>query len=467
MSRKVDVAIIGAGTAGLNAMGQVRRAKKSFVLINGGELGTTCARVGCMPSKAFIQIADTFHGKSLFNRFGIEGGSGLSVDTEDAMEHVRGIRDLLVDRVMQGSTDELDEEQFIDGYARFVDQNHLEVNGETIEADSVVIACGSTPVMPEAWKSLGDRVWTTDTFFEQESLPQSVAVIGLGVIGLELGQAMSRLGIDVNGFDALSTVSGLTDDAVSRVVINVIGKEFPLHLGHSAQLSESGEKLRVTAGDVSIEVDAVLASLGRRPALDSLGLENLGLALDQRGVPKYNSNTLQIGESSIYMAGDVNGDLAILHEAGEEGRIAGLNASSANVRAFQRKVPLAITFCDPNIISVGQNWADLKDDDEIIVGEMPMGPIGRALIMGKNKGLIRIYARKSDGLILGAAMMAAKGENLAHSLAWAIQQEMTIHQMLQMPYYHPVLEEAVQATLQRMLPSVDEQTDLPAGLRLL
>ncbi len=467
MSRKVDVAIIGAGTAGLNAMGQVRRAKKSFVLINGGELGTTCARVGCMPSKAFIQIADTFHGKSLFNRFGIEGGSGLSVDTEDAMEHVRGIRDLLVDRVMQGSTDELDEEQFIDGYARFVDQNHLEINGETIEANSIVIACGSTPVMPEVWKSLGDRVWTTDTFFEQESLPQSVAVIGLGVIGLELGQAMSRLGIEVNGFDALSTVSGLTDDAVSRVAINVIGKEFPLHLGHSAQLSESGDKLRVTAGDVSIEVDAVLASLGRRPALDSLGLENLGLALDERGVPKYNSNTMQIGESSIYMAGDVNGDLAILHEAGEEGRIAGLNAAGANVRAFQRKVPLAITFCDPNIISVGQNWADLKDDDEVIVGEMPMGPIGRALIMGKNKGLIRIYARKSDGLILGAAMMAAKGENLAHSLAWAIQQEMTIHQMLQMPYYHPVLEEAVQATLQRMLPSVDEQTDLPAGLRLL
>lgn len=467
MNRKVDVAIIGAGTAGLNAMGQARRAGKTFVLINGGELGTTCARVGCMPSKALIQVADQLHGRSLFDRFGIEGGDDLSVNSEDAMEHVRDIRDLLVDRVLDGSTDTLDDSQFIEGYATFIDQNHLSVNGESIEANAIVIANGSRPVLPKKWLEFSDKIVTTDDFFELEVLPESMAVIGLGVIGLELGQALSRLGVSVSGFDAVNAIAGLTDEAVNKVAVNVIGKDFPLYLGAPAEVSAEGDKLRVSAGEHSVLVDKVLASLGRRPNIDNLDLTKLDLSLDDRGVPIYNPSTMQIANTRLFIAGDTNADLAILHEAAEEGRIAGVNACRDDVLAFQRKTPLGITFCDPNIVTVGKSWAELSDDDSVVVGEMPMGPVGRALIMGKNKGLIRLYARKADGLLLGASMMAAKGENLAHLLAWSIQQGMTVHQMLQMPYYHPVLEEAVQATLQKILPLLDYKTDLPADLQPL
>ena len=109
MERNVDVAIIGAGTAGLSAMSQVRQAKKDFVLINGGELGTTCARVGCMPSKALIQVAHDLHRREIFEREGIEGGAGLSVNLPDALEHVRDLRDILVDRVLANSTDQMGE----------------------------------------------------------------------------------------------------------------------------------------------------------------------------------------------------------------------------------------------------------------------------------------------------------------------------------------------------------------------
>ena len=189
-------------------------------------------------------------------------------------------------------------------------------------------------------KHLAIGVLTTDTFFELEELPDSVAVIGLGVIGLELGQAMARLDIKVAGFDALENIAGLDDEVVNRTAVDTLGKEFPLHLGQPATISESGDKLLVSAGDVSVEVDAVLASLGRRPNLDRLALENLGQPLDQRGLPEYNPNTMQIGDTSVFFAGDINGDLAILHEAGEEGRIAGLNAASDTIRAFRRKTPL-------------------------------------------------------------------------------------------------------------------------------
>ncbi len=465
MNIKVNVAIIGGGSAGLNVMGQARRAGKTFVLINGGELGTTCARIGCMPSKVFIQIADAYHARNQFSRFGIEGKESVSLDIEDAMEHVRDIRDLLVDRVLEGSTDELDDEQLIDGYAKFVDANTLEVNGQMIEADNIVIANGSRPIVPSVWEQFGDKILTSDSLFELESLPESIAVVGLGVIGLELGQALARMGVKVTGFDAVESISGLTDDAVNKAAITLIEKEFPMHLGQPADVTQIGNKLEITAGDISIEVDAVLACMGRIPNTDNLNLNVLNTELDDRGVPLFNEATMQIGDLSVYIAGDANGDRPILHEAGEEGRIAGLNASNDEVLSFIRKTPMAITFCDPNIITVGSAWADLKDDENVVVGEMPLGPLGRALIMGKNKGLVRIYARKTDGRLLGASMVSPKGENLAHLLAWAIQQQLTVHEALQMPFYHPVVEEIVQSALHRLLPQVEIKTDLPIDLR--
>lgn len=463
MTKKIDVAIIGSGTTGLNAMGQVRRAGKSFVLINGGELGTTCARVGCMPSKAFIQVAEDFHRRHVFERHAIEGGGDLAIEVEELMEHVRGLRDIFVDRVMGGSTDELDEE-FIEGYAQIVAPNRLKVGDIEIEAESIIIATGSTPIMPAAWRELGDRIITTDDFFEQASLPESMAVIGMGVIGLELGQALSRIGVSVTGIDALEHISGLTDPVVNKTAIDLMEQEFPIWFGQPAELSATGDKLRVRAGENEIEVDKALVSIGRTPNLSGLGLENLGVTLDDRGLPDYDPQTMQIGDLPVYLAGDVNADLPILHEAGEEGKIAGYNAAHQGVKKFQRKTFLGITFCDPNIVVVGTPWSELEGRDDVVVAEMPMGPVGRALIMAKNKGVIRVYAEKQSGRLLGGAMIAIKGESLGHLLAWAIQQKMTVNDALQMPFYHPVIEEALQGALNMLLAQVNDQPDIPVGL---
>lgn len=193
MDVNTDVAIIGAGTAGLAALAKVRKAGKNFVLIDGGELGTTCARVGCMPSKAAIQVAEDFHRRHRFQRIGIEGRDALRLDSAEALEHVRDLRDIFVDRVLAGTTDEMGE-AFIQGWARFIEPTVLDVDGRVIRADKVVIATGSRPFVPEAWKSFADWILTSDTIFEQETIPESVAVIGLGAIGMELGQALHRMG---------------------------------------------------------------------------------------------------------------------------------------------------------------------------------------------------------------------------------------------------------------------------------
>jgi len=385
--KKVDIVIIGAGSAGLYALGKVKASGKSFVLINGGEAGTTCARVGCMPSKALIQAAEIFHSRKQMPRYGIEGGGDLQLDNEEVLEHVQDLRDTFVDRVLANSTDQMSDELFIEGYAKFIDKNLIEVNGQRIHADKFIIATGSRPIVPSAWQKLGDKVLTTDQVFELEQLPNSIAVIGLGVIGLEIGQSLARLGVDVTGFDMLDHIGGISDPEINQAAIEVLSREFPLHLAAPAEITEEGDKLRVTAGDQSILVEKVLASLGRQPNLDNLKLERAGISLKTGDTLDYNPNTMQIGTSPLFLAGDVNSERPLLHEAGDEGRIAGLNAGQDEIVSFKRKTPIAINFCDPNICSIGMRWSEL-DSERTAIGEVKMAPVGRALIMGKNRGMI-------------------------------------------------------------------------------
>ena len=462
MTREVDVAILGAGSAGLFALSQVKRKTDNYVLIDGGELGTTCARVGCMPSKVFIQVAEDFHRKSLFEREGIDGAEALSVDVPAIMEHVQDLRDVFVDRTL-GATDNLDSAHLIDGYAKFISNDTIEVNGEQIKAKSIIIATGSIPVVPAAWQDFADDVVTTDELFELEDLPASMAVIGLGSIGLEIGQSLHRLGVKVAAVDQLNVVARLEDDKVNDLAIATIGKEFPLWLGDGATLEKVDSGIQISAGDKQMVVEKILASLGRKPNLDSLNLDATDIKLDENGVPVYDPLTMQVGDLPVYIAGDVNIDRPILHEAGHEGRVAGYNAVrhvvNGPVEKFKRKVPLAITFCDPNIATVGAQLSELNED-EIAIGEIQFAPVGRALIMGKNRGLLRLYVQKSDGLLLGACMCCVKAENLAHLICWSIQNGMTVFDMLKMPFYHPVIEEALQAALYNVLSHLDVKQDL-------
>ncbi|MCP3663372.1 MAG: dihydrolipoyl dehydrogenase [Gammaproteobacteria bacterium] len=458
--RKVDVAIIGSGSAGLYALSQVKPSGKSFVLINGGEPGTTCARVGCMPSKAMIQVAEDYHRRTVLGRYGINGHDELVLDQGEAMEHVRDMRDNFVDRVRSNSTDNMSDQVFIEGYAKFIDPNTLEVEGQRFVTENIIIASGSRPIVPAAWQDFGNKILTTDDVFELEELPASMAVIGLGVIGLEIGQSLSRLDIDITGFDILETIGSLQDPEASKVAKETFARDFPIHLGAPAEISEEGDQLRVTAGNHSIVVDKVLVCMGRTPNIDNLDIEKAGIELDQRRIPVYDRSTMQISDSHIFIAGDVNGERQILHEAGDEGRIAGHNATSDSIKRFRRKTPLAIIFSDPNIAIIGKRWNEL-DQEQTAIGEVRMAPVGRAMIMGKNRGIIRVYADKKSGVILGSEMISPKGENLGHLLCWAIEQKLTVGDLLRLPFYHPVIEEALQAALNDLYSKVETKNEGP------
>ncbi|HBP19766.1 MAG TPA: dihydrolipoyl dehydrogenase [Planctomycetes bacterium] len=440
--QRVDVAILGAGTAGNDAVRQVRRAGKSFVLINGGPLGTTCARVGCMPSKVLIHAADVLHERRHFSELGLRGGEDLRADIPAVLARVRSVRDLLVGRLIGRTTAKLDE-QFIEGYARLEEPDLVVVGEQRIRAERVIVATGSRPIVPKPWQAFGERILTTDTLFEQEDLPPRMAVIGLGVIGVEMGQALARLGIRVTGFDALDRVAGISDPELNDFAIERFSQDFPLHLGEAAQISEEDGALRVSNSQHSALVDKVLVSIGRAPNTAGLGLEEIGAPLDERGRPRFDPATLQVGDLPIYLAGDVTGERAILHEATDEGRIAGFNASHGEAGAsFRRKAPLGVVFTDPNVASVGASLADL-DPDQTVIGETDFATLGRAIAIQKNYGRLRLYAERESGRLLGAAMCVPGGEHLAHLLAWSVEQGLSVADLQRMPYYHPVLEEGL------------------------
>jgi dihydrolipoamide dehydrogenase len=267
-------------------------------------------------------------------------------------------------------------------------------------------------------------------------------------------QALARLGVQVTGVEQGDQLGSLTDPEVSAYILPVLAREFPIHTGAAAELDTVDNRLDVRFGDDSVRAEKILASLGRRPNTAGLELERLGLSLDDQGLPPYDPTTMQVGSLPVFIAGDVNADHPVLHEAADEGRIAGFNSVQEHPHRFQRRTPLSIVFSEPNVAVVGQSFAELEDRT-IAIGEARFDNQGRAKIMAERTGLLRVYGDKSNGRILGAELAAPRGEHLAHLLAWAIQRDMTVFEMLQLPFYHPVIEEGLRTALRTLSKQVN------------
>ena len=463
-----DIAIIGAGTAGMTAYRAAKRAGKSVLLIESGHYGTTCARVGCMPSKLLIAAADAAHSAKIAPAFGVHP-ENISIDGQAVMQRVRSERDRFVGFVLDDVA-AFDDADKLTGKARFLSNTQLQVDEHTlINARATVIATGSSPVIADGFSHLGDRVIVNDDVFSWDTLPRRVLVVGSGVIGLELGQALSRLGVQTTLINRSASIGGLHDPDVRASAANAFTTELDLRLHTSIKnTSRKGDELHVElhtdsaqvandttdnsshsvgSADPHIVVDYILMAIGRQPNVGDLGLENTSVKMDERGRPVIDSETLQLGSAPIFMAGDVTGTLPILHEAADEGTAAGANAAAyPDVASITRRAPIAIVFADPQLAYVGQRYSDLSDTG-VVMGDVDFANQGRSRIILKNYGKLRIYADAHTGLFLGAEMAGPNMEHIAHLLSWAFQQRLSIRDMLAMPFYHPVIEEGLRTAL--------------------
>lgn len=458
---QADVVVIGGGTAGMGAFRNARLHTDNVYLIEGHAFGTTCARVGCMPSKLLIAAAEARHHALHTDPFGIHlDKNSITVNGEEVMKRVKSERDRFVGFVVS-DVEEWPADKRIMGNARFIDEHTVQIDDHTqIKADRIVIATGSRPVIQPQWEALGDKLIINDDVFSWDTLPESVAVFGPGVIGLELGQALHRLGVKTEIFGVGGSLGGITDPVVLAEAKAIFSEELPLHLDvdpakTEVKLNSKGkvEVHWVCGGERGVyTADYLLAAIGRRPNVDKIGLENLNIELDERGVPKAHPLTMQTSIPHIFIAGDASNQLPLLHEASDQGKIAGDNAGLyPNIANGLRRSPLGVVFTNPQIAIVGLRYARVferyKNPECVVIGEVSFRNQGRSRVMLVNKGHMRVYAEQGTGLFIGAEVVGPAAEHLAHLLAWAHQQKMTVPQMLDMPFYHPVIEEGLRTAL--------------------
>jgi dihydrolipoamide dehydrogenase len=453
-----DVAIIGAGTAGLAAERSARRNGAKTLLIDEGFGGTTCASVGCMPSKLLIAAGNAMHAVEHASVFGVEASG--KVDGVAVMARVRKERDAFVAGV-ETSIDKLPAEVKIEARAKFAGATILSLSyGREVHAKSVVIATGSSPAIPEMFDGVRDRVLTNESIFDLKDLPKSLGVIGAGALGLELAQAMARLGVDTMVFDTGETIGGLKDRHVAEAYHAILSREMPILLGVELKVEPDGDGVKLAwSGSASGEqrFDYLLVATGRPPRIKGIGLETTGLALNDHGMPDYDCETMQCGAAPIFIAGDADHDRAVLHEASAEGMIAGRNAASyPEVTPGKRTVPFAITFTHPNVAVIGKIAKD--DDADTVIGTASYDDQGRAKVEACNAGLVRFYADRRDGRLTGATMAGPAVEHSAHLIAWAIQSGWTATEVLDLPIYHPTFEEGMKGALRSICSEVHAPT---------
>lgn len=447
-----DVIVIGAGTAGIAALKEARRHTDNVLMIQDGTEGTTCALTGCMPTKALVHAAALYHLRHNFMEAGILGADGLAADIPKIMSRVRQMRDHFIASVKKDMRPL--QAYIMNAKATFESPTTVRADGKLMHGKAIIIATGSSPFIPHAYRDYKEHVITSDTLFLHKDLPKRIGVIGLGAMGLEMAQSFARLGIAVTAIHKDEKIGGLHDPEICRDVIHELKQDMKLWMKAKPDISRNGKSLLLRYKDKEAEVDALLVCAGRTPNLSALRLKRIGVPLDSEGVPHFNPYTMQIPDFPIFLAGDSTDERSVVHEAVDEGTRAGYHAATGDMTRQPRSTPLSVICTDPVIASIGEGNYAVPHRDTVI-GEAFFEDQGKAIIEQKNKGRVRIFADKKDGTLRGAEMMAPAGEHLAHLLALAMEKKLTAEKMLAMPFYHPTLEEGIKTALL----SIVRQTD--------
>jgi dihydrolipoamide dehydrogenase len=456
-TQQVDVAVIGAGTAGMAAWHAATQAGAHAVLIEAGAFGTTCARVGCMPSKLLLAVANGVHDARQLKPRGVGGIAALQVDGRLVMQFVRRERDHFVASVLK-EVASFPPECVVRGRARFETsgaESHWLIIDDAwrLNTRSVVIATGAVSNVPSEFKVFGERLLTSDDIFELETLPERLAVFGAGPLALELAQGLSRLGVKVCVFGRGGKVAGIADKSVRDALTKSLASEFyfdPDATIHEMSLEQGVPTIAFRAIDGlprREQFDAVLVATGRQPALKPLMLERAGIALDEHGTPHFDPASMQCGTNSVFIAGDCDGTRPWLQDATDEGQLAGNNAARfPDVKHAERKVPFSVVFCQPQVAMVGTPIEN-ADEKSVVAGFVSFEDQGRSRIEGQAHGALRVYAEASTGRVLGAQLCGPQAEHLGHLLAWAVQLRLCVDEVLALPFYHPVIEEGLRTAL--------------------
>jgi dihydrolipoamide dehydrogenase len=446
-----DLIIIGGGTAGLSALKEAKKHTYNVLLIDDGITGSTSARVNCMTSRSLIHAAKLYDSRKKMPAAGIVGTEQITPDIPSVMQKVREKRDYFISH-MEKEAESL-KEHIIQGTARYESPTTIRADGRLFHTKASIVATGSSPFIPSKYKEYAPHIITVENIFERKDLPKKMAVIGLGAIGLEMSQALAKLGIDITAIDKNERVGVVSDPDINDTILKALAEDMKIWLRADPDIKQTEKGIILYTKNKETIVDGIFMSAGRTPNLGKLGLKRIGVDTNGDGVPPFNRYTMQIPGQPIYMAGDVTDEHAILHEASDEGRRAAFHALNGDKEHLPRYQQLQVIFTKPVTAVVGDTEYAMRHDS-VIVGEMNFTDQAHAVLGDENHGKIRLFADEEGGYFRGAEIMTPAAEHLAHFLAQALTQRLTLEQILKTPFYHPTLEEGLKTALQDALSKI-------------
>ncbi len=459
-TRKCQVLVIGAGPGGYVAAIRAGQLGLDTVIVEGNKAGGVCLNVGCIPSKAIIHSAERF--EALQKHSSQDNHMGLTIDgkVEIDMEAMTLWKDSIVNKLTKGVESLLKGAgvEIIEGWASFQSSKSCNVKTKNgiinIESENVIIATGSSPIDLPFMPCDEEFILSSTGALELKELPKSVAIVGGGYIGLELGCALTKLGTEVTVIEGLDDILSIIDKEIRRPLERWLKmKKVSIHtkaLARGAEIKGKGASRKVhlrfekDKEEHTVKVDKVLVTVGRRPNSKGWGLENMGIRMDSSGNFIRIDRKCRTSAPGVFAIGDVAGEPMLAHKASAQGEMVAEIIAGKN-RDFDKVAIPAIVFTEPEIVSVGLSPDEARDlGEEVITGKFPLAANGRALTLEAEKtgGFIRVTARKSDHVILGIQAVGTHIAELSGEFVLALEMGALLEDIADTVHAHPTMTES-------------------------
>ena len=448
-----DITIIGSGPGGyVAAIRCAQLGMKTAIIEKYDTLGGTCLNVGCIPSKALLDSSEHYHNATHnFEEHGIN-----VKDVQANITQMINRKNAVVEQTTKGIQFLMDKNK-IDvhyGMGSFVDKNTVKVTDKDgketlLSTKNVIIATGSKPNYFPGMEPDKKRIITSTEALNMTEIPKKMLVIGGGVIGLELGSVYSRLGTKVEVVEFANKIIPTMDGTMSKELTRVLKKEgFKFHLQHSVQnVKNTGDGVSLTAlnkkgEEVTMEADYCLVAVGRKPYTEGLGLDNIGLKVNDRGQVDVNDH-LQTSVPNVYAIGDVIKGAMLAHKAEEEGVYVAELLAGQKPHINYNLIP-GVVYTWPEVAAVGKTEEELKEAGvEIKIGSFPIKALGRARASMDIQGTVKIIADAATDEVLGVHMVAPRAADLIMEAVTAMEYRASAEDMARICHPHPTYSEAV------------------------
>lgn len=439
----LDVAIVGGGPGGyVAAIRAAQLGLKTCLVEKDSALGGTCLHRGCIPTKTWLHDSEFFHKVTQAEKFGVRLAAPPEIDLAILLKRKTDV----IKRMAMGIDGLMKKNriQVVRGLGRLTSATSVAVGDQVVKARHIVLATGSVPAVLPGLQVDGRRVFTSDEILELDRIPKSMIVLGAGAVGMEFASIYQRLGSQVTVVELMDRVLPLEDEDVSAELGKIYTKRVITVLTgtrmEKAEVSQSG--VRVLAGGQWLEADVLLCAAGRKPVLEGLGLEELGIRKDGRFV--HVDGFMRTSLPNVYAIGDIVPTQQLAHVASAEGIVAVEHIAGAETRPLDYgKIPSA-TYCTPEVASVGLTEKQAREKGFAVkVGRFPWAALGKAQIIGETDGFVKVVSEEKYGELLGVHIIGPHATDLIHEACVALQCEATVEELFRTVHAHPTLAEGV------------------------